>query len=70
MKSGTYKVTFEVDIVNAEDMEEAKSATREMVENLIDNGEFPEVNLVFVEGTEIDYTAEEELEELNFDEAS
>lgn len=70
MKSGTYIVSFEVELTDCEDINEAEGAVRGMVENLIEEGEFPEVNFQFVEGTEQEYTQEEdEVEELDFEEA-
>lgn len=67
MKSGTYQVTFNVDIVNCEDESEAVESLKGMFSEALDSDFFPEVNFEFVEGTETDYTVEEEtLSEVNF----
>ena len=70
MKTGKYVVSFEIDLYNCENEEEAQEAVRGMVEEMVDKSEFPEVKLSFIEGTELDYTFEEEdVKELDFEEA-
>ena len=67
MKSGTYTIGFNVDLTGCETEEEAQVAVREMCRNLLEDDNFPEVELHFVEGTELDYTLDDdEFQELNF----
>ena len=67
MKTGTYTVSFNVDLTECEDEESAHAAVAAMVEEMLEGGEFPEVEFELVEEFEVDYkTEEDEVEELEF----
>lgn len=67
MKSGIYKVSFDVELTNYMTEDEAKQAVMEMVEEMLQEEEFPEVELELLDGVDLDYTLEEEeTTELNF----
>jgi len=69
MKPGIYKVYFEVEITACEDEQEATLAVGEMVKDMVELGNFPEVNFELVEEHFPEYAEEEdEVEELNFEE--
>lgn len=69
MKSGTYKVTFHVDLVGCNNEEEAHSAVSQMVNEALDDDRFPELEFELVEELDEEYNTEEEVEELDFEEA-
>jgi hypothetical protein len=70
MKSGTYRVSFVVELRNCGSKEEAEQAVGEMVSDACDVDEFPEVNFEMIEELDIEYNSDElELEELSFEEA-
>lgn len=66
MKNGTYKVTFEVELANCLDEDEAKEAIGVWMNETLDNNEFPEVVLELVEEEDLEYETEDEIQELNF----
>jgi hypothetical protein len=65
MKNGKYEVRFEVDLRDCKTKEQAIESTREMVSEMIDSDDFPEVDFTLVEELDIEY-ADHEPEELNF----
>ena len=70
MINGTYRVSFDVVLTDCQDEEDAKNAVGDMVESMIDVREFPEVNFELIEEEDVEYnTEEDELEELDFEEA-
>lgn len=67
MKSGTYQVSFNVDLANCEDADAALEALKRTVGRMIAKDEFPEVDFELVEEFDIEYeTEEDEIQELNF----
>ena len=67
MKSGKYRVSFEVDLNDCKSKEEAEQAVAQMVSDACDDDTFPEVEFELLEELDIEYNTEEhELEELNF----
>jgi hypothetical protein len=70
MISGTYNVKFQVDLTGCETKEEAELAIAQWISELLDEDTFPEVEFELVEELDMEYnTDEEELEELDFEEA-
>ncbi len=70
MENGIYKVSFNVDLSDCENEEEARNRIMGMCIELIDEGFFPEVDLELIERADPEYTEEEEeIPELNFEEA-
>jgi hypothetical protein len=68
MNAGKYLVTFEVDFDNEGSHEEAVEAVREMLVEMIDQNEFPEIDFHLIEELDTEYQTEEnEVEELNFE---
>lgn len=67
MKTGTYKISFNVDLNECENEEEAKMALFHMFQNMMDEGDFPEVEFDLLEEFDLEYMVEEnELKELEF----
>jgi hypothetical protein len=66
MKSGTYKVSFMVDLSDCKTEEEAAKEVMGMVSEDIDNGDFPEVEFEMVEELDLEYNTDDEIEELEF----
>ena len=70
MKTGTYDVTFSVNLSDCEDEHEAKEALKTMLEEMLANDELPELNFVLTQELDLEYSIEEnEIPELNFEEA-
>ena len=71
MKNGSYRVSFEVDLTGYENEQEANEAIKGMVEEMLSEDTFPEVNFELIEEFEPDYFLEEDtgVEELDFEEA-
>jgi len=70
MKNGIYKVSIEVEITDCQDVNEATSEVWGMLTKIVEDEESIEVNFELTEESHTDYTTEEdELEELNFEEA-
>ena len=71
MNAGKYLVTFEVDFDSEGSHEEAVEAVREMLVEMIDKSQFPEVDFHLLEELDMEYQTEEnEVEELNFEQVS
>ena len=66
MKNGTYKVTFEVELANCLDEDEAREAIGVWMNETLDNNEFPEVVLELTEEEDLEYETDDEVQELNF----
>lgn len=67
MKSGTYRVSFEIELTDCRDQDEAALAVAQMVSDAIDDSDFPELEFELLEALDMEYNTEEnELEELNF----
>ena len=66
MKSGTYKVSFEVELTDCENEESARLALFRMISDLMDDDEFPEVNFELTEELDMEYNTEDVVPELNF----
>jgi hypothetical protein len=70
MKTGTYDVTFSVNLNDCEDEHEAREAIKGMLEEMLANDELPELNFVLTQELDLEYSIEEnEIPELNFEEA-
>ncbi len=72
MKNGTYQVSFQVDLSSLVTEEEANAAIRGMIEEMLLDDEFPEVNFELLEEHEVEYSQDEDdgVEELNFEESA
>jgi len=71
MKSGKYRVSFEVELQECQSEECARDAIGEMCLELLEQGEFWELGLELLEEFDLDYMVEEdEVEELSFEEAN
>lgn len=67
MKSGTYKVSFTVDLRENLSIKEAEKAVAQMVSDACDDDQFPEVEFELIEEFEEEYNTEEEtVRELSF----
>jgi hypothetical protein len=67
VKSGSYKVSFVVELTNCANEEDAVRSVRAMVNEMLEDDEFPEVELELIDGVDLDYTLEEETTlEVNF----
>ena len=66
MINGTYRVSFEVTLKNHASEEEAHESIKGMVNELLEEDNFPELNFELVEEEDEEYETEEEVEELNF----
>jgi hypothetical protein len=67
MKSGKYLVSFEVDLTDCKDEEEAQQEVASMVSEMLDEDNFPEVDFELLEELDLEYNSEEGgLQELNF----
>lgn len=70
MKPGKYFVFFEVDFDSEGSHDEATQAVKDMCLEMLQKDEFPEVKFDLIEEIDPEYnTEEDELEELNFEEA-
>ena len=68
MKTGKYRVSFEVDLQECQSEEHAREAVGEMCLELLEQGEFLEVEFELLEEFDLDYMIEEdEVEELSFE---
>lgn len=67
MKTGNYKVSFDVTLTNPASPEEATASVMAMVKQMFENEEDLEVNFELIDGVDQEYTVEEqEVQELNF----
>ncbi len=68
MKPGKYKVTFEIELSNSDDMNslDATESVKDMCQEMIDNNEFPELEFELLEEHFPEYEFEDEIEELSF----
>lgn len=69
MKNGTYKVILTIDLFECADEEEARNAVADMLSGMLDDDEFPEVDFELVEELDMEYNTEDNIPELNFEEA-
>lgn len=67
MKSGTYKVSFIVDLNDCDTLDDAEKAIAGLVSDTLDEDTFPELELELVDEFDIEYhTEEDEVPELDF----
>jgi hypothetical protein len=66
MKSGTYRVTLEVEIKDCQDKDEATNSLMAMFSEMIDDDLVPEVDFELLEEFDIEYQTEDEVQELEF----
>ena len=70
MKNGRYLVSFEVDLSNHKDEDEAQDSINTLLEEAMLENQFPKVNFELLEELDEEYTTEDDgLEELDFEEA-
>jgi hypothetical protein len=68
MTPGSYRVSFVVDLTDCNSKEEAFQAIAAMVGDMLDEDNFPDLELELVEELDIEYQVEEdEVPELNFE---
>lgn len=72
MKNGLYTVSFQVNLKNHANEEEAHESIRGMLNEMLLDDQIPEVNFELVEEDELDYTLEEDdgVSELEFGESA
>lgn len=67
MKNGLYKVSFMVEINDCATEEEGAAVTASLINDALDDDNFPELEFELVEEFELEYNSDEELlPELNF----
>jgi len=67
MKNGTYKVVLTIDLFECADEEEGRNAVANMLSDMLDDDEFPEVDFELTEELDMEYNTENEPAELNFE---
>ena len=67
MKTGSYKVSFDVNLNGCEDSEEAHRAVALLIQEMLDEDNFPVLKFELLEEFDLEYEVEEdELKELDF----
>lgn len=67
MKSGIYRVSFNVNLTSCENEDEALDLIKGMCREMLEEDSFPEANFELVDEMEMEYAFEEdEVQELNF----
>jgi hypothetical protein len=67
MKSGTYRISFDVELKDCGSKEEAAQSIAEYISEMLDDELFPDLEMEMIEEFDEEYgTDEEEIQELNF----